>query len=372
MPGRNGLRVPLNVTVDVAGRWGWVVKSSRTNEGHRHIAYNWHGWPAFLKEREEKGLGLCDLDTLIHRNYEDNIIEWRYAIEDMEAGFPDWKQLWGKHKDEVLVVASCGPSLTQSLPLLYERRQEYRLLCLNRSMRAFVGSKDMKPDYYYFVERRGLTDWIHDVNEDGQAIRPFDLEGIDLITTPPADPRIVRAFEPKRRHFGWTSLGNLGHIPEVRKLTSYDCKSSTTLANAPYIAWRLGFKAVIYVGCDFAIDCRLGISSDGKHQVIDGTRVYFDKAMSDYVKNRCPNWLRMPSLPELDHNRKMVLVTQDCQAHADYFAAELDIAQYEGGMTCINATPRGLLRFNNMGLAEALDTAKGVTRDYAEEDAAAA
>lgn len=360
MPGRDDLRVPLNPTVDIKGRWGWVVKSSVGEGKHRHIAYNWATWPEFLEERKADGLGLSDLDTLLHRNHEDNLIEYRYGVEDMAAGFQDWKKLWGRHEGEILVIASCGPSLTQSLPTLYRRRGEFRLMCLNRSLRAFAAFPETKPDYYYFVERRGITDWIHDVNDDGQAIRPLDLSGVDLIATPPADPRIVRAFEARRRYFGWTALGNLGHVPEIKRLTSYDCQGATTLGNAPYIAYRLGFKVVIVVGADFALDCLLRVSKDGRQQQVEASRVYFDRALSDYTQARCPNWLRTPSLPERGVDGRMVLVTQDCQASADYFAAMLDIAKYEAGMECINATPRGVLRFNNMELDEALDHAKGV------------
>lgn len=360
-----GERVGFPVTVDLKGRWGYVIPSSsaRHNDA-RHIAYCWPRWPEFLDARPEHGVGLSDMDTLMHRNHEDNIIEYRYAVEDMEAGYPDWKDLWGSHEGEVLVCASCGPSLTESLPLLYRRREEFKLLCLNRSMRAFAGGGGViAPDYYYFVERRGLLDWIHDVNDQGRSIRPFDLSKTRMIGTPQADPRIVRAFKPENRYFGWSQLGDLGHIPEVRKLASFDCMASTTIGNVPYIAWRLGFKALVFVGCDFSMDCRLAVSADASRQEIQPTRVYFDKAMEDYRQNRMPAWLRSPSVPVLDVRGRMVLVTQDGQGGADYLAAESDIAKFDAGLEVINASARGILRFNNMGLAEALDFAKGVTHE---------
>jgi len=362
-PGRDG-RVPFGVTVDLDGHWGYVVPSAFAPNGARHIAYNWVQWPQFLGQRREHGVGLSDLDTLMARNHEDNLIEYRYAVENMEAGYPDWKQLWDQHPGEVLVVASCGPSLTQSLPLLYKRREEFRLLCLNRSMRAFVGAgPDIAPDYFYFVERRGLSDWINDLSDGGRKMRPFDLSKVVMIGTPQADPRIVRAFHPKNRYFGWSNLGDMGHVPEMRKLTSFDCMASTTIGNVPYIAWKLGFKAVIFVGCDFSMDCRLVQNSAGNHTEIQPTRVYFDKAMQDYRENRMPPWLRQPALPELDVSGHMVLATQDCRAHADYLAAETDFLKHDAGVEVINASARGIFDYNHMGLAEALDHAKGVTHD---------
>ena len=46
------------------------------------------------------------------------------------------------------------------------------------------------------------------------------------------------------------------------------------------------------------------------------------------------------------------MVDAQMLGYRDYFMAALDIMQHEAGLECINATPRGILNWNNRDLDE--------------------
>lgn len=343
IPGQGGVRVPLPRFILPSGEWGYVVGSARPNGGGSHHLLNFLRFPRTLEVREDAG-GFNDTRTLMERNVEDNRKE--------NEGFRCWSELWGKHEGETLVLAGCGPSLTESLPLLYKHRAKFRLMCVNRAHRAFLDA-DAKPDYFYFVERRGLPDWAHEVDRAGRPIRPLDLAGVTMIGTPPCDPRVVRAFGHGQRYWGWTSLGGLGGIEDVAALKSYDCKAATTIGNAPYIAMKLGFARVVIVGCDFALDCRAERDEQGGVQVVP-RRMYFDR-LWDHTHYAHDALWRQKLVAVHGVDGKACLVDAQLIGYADYFAAVLDVVQYDGGVECVNASSRGILNWNVRPLAEVME-----------------
>lgn len=347
--GQGGLRAPLDRFVQPDGNWGYVVSGSRPPNGHSHTLVNFVGNPSFFDERENAP-NLADIRVLMERNHEDN------ARDLAEAGQPVyrcWSELWGKYAGETLVIASCGPSLTQSLPYLYRHRMRFRLMCLNRSQRAFMDA-EVKPDFYYFVERRALPEWAQEVEDrTGRPLSPLDLSGVTMIGTPPCDPRMVRSFDPDKRYWGWTSLGGMGNIPEIASLKSYDVKAATTIGNAPYIAWKLGFKKIVLVGCDFSLDCRIEIDDKTKRGEVVPRRMYFDRMWHHTHYSADTEFLKK-LLPLQGHNAKACVANADLLGHRDYFDGVLDIIHHEAGVEVVNATPRGLLRFNPKRIEEAL------------------
>lgn len=352
MPGRDGVRVPLDRFVDVHGRWGYAIPQSRVDRAGLHILYNYVLFQDTMAGRDKGGVGLADMGVLMERNWQDNK-DWCIRNGDSQ-GFRCWSKLFGRYEGETLVIASCGPSLTESLPMLYKHRKRFRLLCLNRSLRPFM-DPEVKPDFFYFVERRGIPDWVHDVKADGSVGKPFDLNGITLIATPQCDPRIVRRFDHDRVHWGYTELGAFGHVPEITTLEKFDLKAATTIGNAPYIAWKLGFKRIICVGCDFALDCDYQVNpKDAKDCAIVPTRMYFDKYFKQTHYATDAGW-ENKMLPLVGINDRACMSDPNLVGHVAYFSAVLDFLHFDGGVECINATPRGLLRFNCMGLEEALD-----------------
>jgi len=356
MPGRDGYRVPLRRFFDVQrnAAWGYLIDNCKVDgraEG-LHVLYNYVTCPEAFEGKDKGGIGLHDMGVLMERNHEDNLA-WLRA--NGQKGYRDWNELHGKHKGETLVIASCGPSLTHELPVLYRRRKEFRLMCVNRSLRPFM-DPDAKPDYYYFVERRGIPDWVNEVEwPTGAAKSPFDLKGIAMIGTPQCDPRITRLFEPDRCYWGYTELGAMGHVPECANLTKYDVKAATTIGNAPFIAWKMGFSKLILVGCDFALDCQIAQHpEDAKKQIVEPTRMYFDRDWHQSHYARDPGWVtRM--MPTVGAYNRAVMSEPILTGHASYFSAVLDFAHHEGGMWCANASSRGNLAFNNMPLDAALD-----------------
>ena len=343
VPGKGGVRVPLPRFINLGGEWGYIVASARPNNGGSYNLTNFIGFPAFFEPRE-KDQQFNDTRTLMERNSEDNRNE--------NHGFQCWSELWGKHEGEILVIASCGPSLTESLPLLYKHRSKFRLLCLNRSHRAFM-DPEVKPDYFYFVERRGVPDWAHEVDGRGAPGRPLDLSGITMIGTPQCDPRIVRRFDRDRRYWGWTSLGALGHLDYVARLKSYDVKAATTIGNAPYIGYRLGFSRIIFVGCDFSLVCRAEEDEKG-NKTIAPRRMYFDRLWEHTHYAQDPFW-RTKLNPIIGIDGKACLADAQLIGYKDFFSAVLDIVQFEGGVECINASPRGILNWNVRALGEVLE-----------------
>ena len=81
-------------------------------------------------------------------------------------------------------------------------------------------------------------------------------------------------------------------------------------------------------------------------------RVYFDKPL--HAMKPPPPWAQQLS-SQIGHDGKMHMVGSLMQGMADSLSAALDFAHFDGGMECINATPRGILRFNNKTLEEAFD-----------------
>ena len=341
MPGRDGrMDHVLPTFVDFEGCWGYNIPS--ISHGLLSCVFNFCLFPQRFTGKEQGKPELSDLAVLAERNYMDN--------KRRCNGLKDWDVLHGTEDGETLVVASCGPSLTYSLPWLYKNREKYKLLCLNRSLRAF-NAPGMKPDYYYFVERRGLAEWCHDVDPQGVVHEPLDLSDIMCITTPQADPRVVACFDPGLTFFSFTGLAPLGHHPDVHRLSRLDVKLSSTIGNVPYLAWKLGFKKIVFVGCDFSVEAEARQGPDGKFAAHVG-RVYFDKPLGGMQPP--PPWSQQLS-GQLGHDGKVHMVGSLMQGMCDSLAAALDFVHYDGGVECINATPRGMLRFNNMTLEEAFD-----------------
>jgi hypothetical protein len=350
MPGRGGVRAPLRRYVKADSRWGYVIGAAHPGNGGSHHLTNFIGYPEFFEHREDERHVLNDTRQLM--------VEHHFANHQMEEGrYRDWKALWDLHEGEILVIASCGPSLTQSLPTLYKHRDKFRLMTLNRSHRAFM-DREAKPDYHYFVERRPVKSWTHEVeNNTGRAVRPLDFKGIKLITTPQAYPPMIAMFDPDKRFWGWSSLGGIGDQEPAKALTSFDVKGSTTVGNAPYIAHRMGFRKIVLVGCDFALDCR--VVRTEKEILEVPRRMYFDRmwhtthyaGSSDASRQLFCKHMN----PLLGHGGKACMANAVLIGQCEYFQAVLDIIHYEGGTECVNATPRGQLMWNNMSLEEALE-----------------
>ena len=352
MPGRGGLRVPLPRYIQPDGQWGYIIGSSHPGNGYSHNLVNWAKHPTHFEARPVDK-SLSDMNELMRAHCRANYAE---TVLAGSPGFRDWKGLWGRHKDEVLVIASCGPSLTESLPWLYANRPKFRLMTINRSHRAFQDA-EARPDYHYFVERRALPDWCFETeNQSGRPMAPLDMRGVTMIGTPQCDPRLAGLFEPDRRYWGWSSLGGLGDIGEARALASYDVGAGTTIGNAPYIAWKLGFKRIVLVGCDFSLDCRM--VGDGTGARLESRRMYFDR-MWNHTHYTCgtpegeAEFLKRLN-PMLGHDGTACMSNAVLLGWCDYFKAVLDIAQYEAGMECVNATPRGILDWNCKTLEEAV------------------
>lgn len=352
MPGVNGVRVPLRRFFDPSGRWGYLIDNCRHNNVNGlHVLYNFVLFPDAFAGRDKGGTGLSDMGVLMERNHEDNLA---WVREHGQKTYRCWSELEGKYEGETLVIASCGPSLTESLPTLYKKRDKYTLLCLNRSLRAFTDPA-VKPDFYYFVERRGIPDWVHEVSQSGAPISPFDVSDITLIATPQCDPRIVRRFDHDKTYWGYTELGALAHLPDVAKLKKYDVKAATTIGNAPFIAWKLGFKRIVLVGCDFSMDCQLKYDDPKepeKGQVV-ATRNYFDKDWQNTHYSNDPNWIRR-ALPVIGIRNRCVMVEPNLVGHRTYMEAVLDYLHFDAKVECINASPRGTLYFNVQDLDEVL------------------
>lgn len=353
MPGRDGIRVPLRRVFDSQqDAWGYLIENCRLEQGGLHVLYNFVLFPQCFEGRDKGGCGLHDMAVLMEHNHEDNVA---WLKEHGQDDYQCWSDLWGKYEGETLVIASCGPSLTQSLPALYRRRKDYRLMCLNRSMRPFM-EPEMKPDFYYFVERRGIPDWICEVEAGtGKPGEIFDLSGITMIGTPQCDRNIVRRFDPDKCYWGYTELGALGHIPAMKRLKKFDIKAATTIGNAPFIAWKLGFKKLILVGCDFSIECQLAPHPEDKSKhVVEPTRMYFDRDWNGTHYAKDPQWIRR-AIPVIGNDNRAVMLDPLLAGHRTYLEAALDICHFDAGMWCANASPRGTLMFNNMDLDAALD-----------------
>ena len=346
--GQGGLRAPLTRFMQPDGRWGYVVSGAHPGTGHSHTLVNFIGFPDFFDMRE-KTEDLSDMRFLMETHHRANYAALRLSGHQ---GYRDWKELWGAHDGEILVIASCGPSLTHSLPTLYKHRDKFKLMTLNRSHRAFQDS-DAKPDYHYFVERRALLDWAHEVeNGTGRAVGDLTMDGVTMIGTPQCDPRMVNLFKPENRYWGWSSLGALGKFGECADLTSFDVKGGTTIGNAPYIAHKLGFSKIVLVGCDFSLDCRVVV--DDKRAVAEPRRMYFDRMYYHTHHGANKQAFLSRHLPVLGIDGKACSVDARMLGWKDYFMAVLDIVQYEGGTECVNATPRGILNWNTQSLEEAL------------------
>jgi len=333
--------------------WGYLIENCRIDVAALHVLYNYVMFPECFSGRDKGGCGLNDMATLMEHNHQDNL---RWLKENGQDEYRCWSKLHGQFKGKTLVVASCGPSLTHSLPTLYRRRDEFTLLCLNRSMRAFM-DPDVKPDFYYFVERRGIPDWVSEVEpHSGSPTTKFDLSGIQMIGTPQCDRNIVQCFDPDLCYWGYTELGSMGHVPELQKLEKYDVKAATTIGNVPFMAWKMGFSKIIFVGCDFALDCHLGDHPEGadKGQVVQPTRMYFDRDWNNTHYSADPNWIKR-MMPVMGVENRAVMLDPMLSGHCTYMEAVLDFAHYDGHMWCCNASPRGTLRFNCMPLDEALD-----------------
>ncbi len=352
MPGQGGVRVPLNRFFDPLGRWGYLIENCRIDTSALHVLYNFVLFPDAFSGRDQNGTGLSDMGVLMEHNIRDNM---DHLAAHGQKDFQCWSMLEGKYEGETLVIASCGPSLTESLPTLYRLRNRYKLLCLNRSLRPFM-DPEVKPDFYYFVERRGIPDWVSEVEPfTGKPGKPFDLSGITLIATPQADRDIVRRFDADKCYWGYTELGSLGHMPQLKRLKKYDVKAATTIGNAPFIAWKLGFKKIIFVGCDFSLDCSLEINEkEPDKSMVHPTRMYFDKdwQSTHYAKDQ--NWIKR-AMPCIGIHNRCVMVDPGLSGHRTYMEAVLDILHHDAGVECINASPRGTMRFNCMDLEEALE-----------------
>jgi len=351
MPGRDGMRIPLHRFVDPFGRWGYLIENCKHDRNGLHVLYNFVLFPDAFEGKDKGGTGLNDMATLMEHNHADNLAWVRAAGFEQ---YPCWSALWGKYAGETLVIASCGPSLTESLPTLYRRRKEFRLLCVNRSMRAFA-DPEAKPDFFYFVERRGIPDWVTEVDPQGCPTTPLDTKGVTLIGTPQCDSHIVRRFDPKNSYFGYTELGAMGHVPEIARLVKYDIKAATTVGNAPFIAWKLGFKKIVLVGMDFSLDCQMELNEKDKEKsVIHPTRFYFDKDWNHthYASNR--EWIQT-ALPAIGIGNRCVMEDPILAGHRSYIEAICDVLHYDAGVEVVNASPRGLLKFNCKPLEEALD-----------------
>lgn len=351
MPGRDGVRVPLNKFFDTHGRWGYLIENCRVDAAGLHVLYNFVLFPDCFSNKDPGSAAFSDMTSLMARNHEDNLAWLR---KHGQKEYRDWRELYGKYEGETLVIASCGPSLTETLPTLYRRRKEFRLMCLNRSMRAF-NDPEAKPDFYYFVERRALVDWLHETNMQGQTTgEQIDTSGITMIGTPQCDHRAIRCFDPDLCYWGYTELGSMSHNPDIARLTKYDLKAATTIGNAPFIAWKLGFKKIIFVGCDFSLDCQMSLNpKNDKEKLIEPTRMYFDKAWNQTHYAHNEGWIK-GVLPALGIGNRAVEIDPWLSGHRNYFLAVLDILHHDGGVECINASPRGTLFFNCMSLEEAL------------------
>ena len=350
IPGQGGVRAPLDRFVRPDGMWGYAIPGKPG--GH---CVNFIGFPSVLDPRESVAGACSDMRNLMETHHLRNTEDLADAGHD---GYRCWSDLWGRHKGETLVIASCGPSLTRSLPTLYRHRDKFRLMCLNRSHRAFM-HPGHRPDYYYFVERRAMPDWGNEVeNRTGRILEPLDLSGITMIGTPQCDYRMVRRFDADKRYWGWTSLGGLGDYADVARLKSFDVKGGTTIGNAPLIAMRLGFRRIILVGCDFGCDVVAEVSRDGKQSRPMPTRLYFDRmwncthhtGINDQERAQ---WLQNQSAL-IGIDGRAVSTNPDWVCHRNYLLAILDIVQYEGGMECVNATPRGILNWNTRDLETVL------------------
>lgn len=349
---REQVRAPLRRFPDLEGREGYLLPAGTTDEQGINVLYDFVRWPETMAGKEVSGGEITDLQHLCERNYEDNREDLRAAGQE---GFRDWKELWGRHAGGTIVLASSGPSLTRSLPALYRHREKFTLLCSNRSLRAFT-RPGHRPDYYYFVERRGLVDWTHEVDGAGRPGRRFDLDDVALIATPQADPRVVRAFAPARRFWGFTGLGALGQHPDVLPLTKFDIKLGTTIGNAPYLAWRLGARRIVLVGFDFAFESVVvpGEGPEGLHLRHVPARLYFDRPYASYSAASLPGWAHGP-VPAFGHDGKACMVSRPCLGNADYLVAALDFLHYEAGVEIVNCTPTGVLVWNNRDLEEVLE-----------------
>ena len=347
MPGQGGVRAPLRRFIKTDGVWGYVIAAAHPGNGHSHTLPDYIDFPGVFDHREANPHLCNDTRQLMVEHHLCNFAGERRL-------YRDWKRLHGRYDGETLVIASCGPSLTHALPTLYRRRGEFRLMTVNRSHRAFQ-DREVRPDLHYFVERRPLHDWRTEI-VDGKPADPLDFAGVDLITTPQADPLLVSMFEPSRRYWGWSSLGGLGDFPEVAALTSFDVKAATTIGNAPYIAWKLGFKRIILVGCDFALDCRA--EKNEKSVDVVPRRMYFDRMWnSTHYAGTTPEQHAAYCArlnPMLGNGDQACMADAVLIGHCDYFQAALDIVHFEGGVDVVNATPRGQLRWNNRALEEAL------------------
>ena len=351
MYGQEGLRAPLPRYVQPDGTWGYIVGAAHPGTGHSHTLVNFIEFPKHFEHRE-KTQDLSDMRYLMEAHHRANYADLRLRGLD---GYRDWSDLWGKHEGETLVIASCGPSLTHSLPTLYRHRDKFRLMTLNRSHRAFQ-HPDVMPDYHYFVERRALLDWCHEVeNGSGKAVGDLSMKGVTMIGTPQCDPRMVNLFEPAKRFWGWSSLGALGQFKECSDLTSFDVKAGTTIGNAPYIALKLGFKRIVLVGCDFALDCRVIVNN--KQATAEPRRMYFDRMWFHTHYGSDQQAFLSRHLPAMGFDNMAASVDARMIGWAAYFMAVLDIIQYEGGVECVNASPRGMLTWNCRPLEEALELA---------------
>jgi hypothetical protein len=351
--GQGGLRAPLPRYIQPDGVWGYIIGAAHPGNGHSHTFCNFHGFPKSMEARETSE-DLSDMRYLMEAHHRANYADLRLQGE---KGYKDWKRLWGKNEGEIMVLASCGPSLTASLPLLYRHRDKFRLMTLNRSHRAFQG-REVAPDYHYFVERRALPDWCHEVeNVTNRVVGNLCMDGVTLIGTPQCDPRMVNLFSPKNRYWGWSSLGSLGQHAECKDLTSFDVKAGTTIGNAPYIAWKLGFRKIVLVGCDFALDCRLVV--DNNSRVVEPRRMYFDRMWyHTHYAGKAPDGHKhflSRHIPAVGIDGHPCSVDARMIGWRDYFMAVLDITQYEAGVECVNATPRGILNWNVRALEEALE-----------------
>ncbi len=343
MPGCGGIRADANgnsVFINVENKWGWRCDCEKGSK-----VYNFVRWPEELchKKARAPGAPVGDLDRLVE-------VHHRHNLKRAGGHYRCWSELWDRHEGETLVIASTGPSLTRSLPALYKYRDRFKLLTINRGLRCF-NRQDVQADYFYFVERRGRWDWVYETNGQGEPLAPFDSLGkTTLITTPQGDHELIEHFDADNTFYGFSGLGPLGHHAEVARLKTFDVMCSTTLGNAPYIAWKLGFERVILVGVDFAVELEFAVDHEIGEAELRALRGYFDR----YEKQVAGGWRTESYDPVMGNDGTCTGDNHVLKSWCSQFAAVLDILQYEGGLEIINASAAGILRWNNRDLEEVL------------------
>lgn len=283
--------------------------------GHRglnmHMCPDWVRHEDWWQRKEPRQVGGGSVDTL-------HILDSNFRLNvQLDNGWRDWKELWDREAGKTCVIASCGPSLTESVPEILQlaSRPDVFTLGINRATRV------LDLDYFVAIDRRAQPDWIAEDQTDTIFI------GATTVQT-----RVALRF--KQRYWGECCVASQ-HAPISNMATSM----GITLTDAMMAAYKLGAKKLLMFGCDFAISGRRVVETEDDKPYFEVDQYYFDTSAKDGLAIRKAVFPQV--FPVYGRNDRLVFTNYELSTYATYAAAMADMLRH-GGVPVENHTPQGI------------------------------